>query len=87
MDEPMYNIMLTTHDNPFNPFDDFTSWYLYDMSKGYDCSGRLMRVAQITDDLSSIEIDEELERAIDQIIFNDCLNVYKKIKKELVNVA
>lgn len=27
--------MLTTFDNPYNPFDEFTSWFMFDEEKGY----------------------------------------------------
>ena len=26
--------MLTTFDNPYNPFDEFTSWFMFDEEKG-----------------------------------------------------
>ena len=28
--------MLTTIDNPFNPFTNFDDWYAFDTSKGYN---------------------------------------------------
>ena len=71
--------MLTTIDNPFDPFEQFTSWFLFDVEKGYDSCGRLMRIAQLTDDMTQKEIDEEVERAIDEIIKHDFMNVYKKV--------
>ena len=33
-----YNCMLTTFDNPFDPFEQFTSWFLFDTEKGYNCN-------------------------------------------------
>ena len=74
--------MLTTFDNPYNPFDDFTSWLLYDKEKGYDTCERLARIAQLSDDMTQDEIDEETERAMDEIIFYDFLNIYKKVWQE-----
>ena len=41
-----YCCMLSTFDNPFNPFDDYTSWMLYDNEKHYNSSGKLMRIAK-----------------------------------------
>lgn len=78
----MANCMLTTVDNPFNPFEQFTSWWLFDIEKGYNSCSRLMRIANLSDDMSSKEEEEEIERAIDEIVKYDFLDVYKKIKKE-----
>ena len=70
---------LTTIDNPFDPFEQFTSWYLFDAEKGYNTCSRLARIANISDDMSQNEIDEETERAIDEIIKYDFLNIYTKV--------
>ena len=75
--------MLTTIDNPFDPFEQFTSWMLFDKEKGYDSSERLMRIANISDDMTQKEVDEEIERAMDEIIKYDFMNIYVKVKKEL----
>ena len=79
----MSTCMLTTIDNPFDPFEQFTSWLLFDKEKGYNSSERLMRIANISDDMTQKEVDEEIERAIDEIIKYDFMNIYVKVKKEL----
>ena len=71
--------MLTTFDNPYNPFDDFTLWLMYDKEKGYNTCEKLARIAKLSDDMSQDEIDAETDRAMDEIIFYDFLNVYKKV--------
>ena len=73
--------MLTTFDNPFNPFEDFTSWFMFDVEKGYYSCNKLARIANITDDMTQKEIDEETNRAIEVIIDNDITNTYKKYFK------
>lgn len=78
----MYECMLTTIDNPFDPFEQFTSWLLFDNEKGYNSCGYLARIAKITDDMSQKEIDDEVERAIDEIIANDFLCIRKKVKRQ-----
>ena len=77
--------MLTTIDNPFDPFEEFTSWFLFDVEKGYNTCSRLARIANISDELSEKEVDEEIERAIDEIIKYDFMNIYKKVKREQKN--
>ena len=74
---------LTTFDNPFNPFSDFTQWFLYDEKKGYHSTAYLGRIARTSDQLSEEENDKETERAIDEIIKYDFRNIYKKVKKTL----
>ena len=76
--------MLTTFDNPFDPFEQFTSWFLFDIEKGYNTCGYLARIAQLSDDMSQPEQDREVERAIDEIIKYDFMNIYKKVKREAV---
>lgn len=83
-DDSIKNVdcMLTTHDNPYNPFEQFNLWFMFDIEKGYNTCGHLARIAQITDDMAQAEVDKETERAIDSIIANDFLNIYKKVTPE-----
>ena len=76
---------LTTFDNPFDPFEQFTSWLLFDNANNYYTLNRLDRVSHYTDDMSEKEIDEEHERAMDEIIDNDFLNIYKKVYRNSKN--
>lgn len=73
--------MLTTFDNPYNPFDEFTSWFMFDEEKGYHSCAYLGRVAKTSEQLSDEENAQEIERAIDEIIKYDFQNIYKKVKQ------
>ena len=74
-------VMLTTFDNPFDPFEQFTSWFLFDVEKGYNTSSYIARIVNLSDDLTQDETDAEIERAIDEIILYDFRNIYKKVKR------
>ena len=74
-----HEVMLTTFDNPFDPFDEFAQWFLFDVSKGYNTCSLLARIARSSDGFSTIEDKRETERAIDAIIANDFLNIYEKV--------
>lgn len=73
---------LTTYDNPFDPFTQFDSWFAFDTEKGYYTCSRIARLTNLTDDMSEVERNEEIERAIDKIIEIDVLDIYKKVKRE-----
>lgn len=72
---------LTTVDNPFDPFDDYTSWLQYDQEKGYNTQEYLGRIVNLSDDMTQKEEDEEIERAIDEIIKVNPLDIYRKVKR------
>lgn len=74
--------MLTTVDNPFDPFEQFTSWFLFDIEKGYNSCSYLARIARTSDQFTEEENNKEVERAIDEIIKNDFMNIYKKVTKQ-----
>ena len=74
--------MLTTFDNPFDPFEQFTSWFLFDVEKGYNTCAYLARIAKLSDENSDEENNREIERAIDEIIQYDFMNIYKKVEKQ-----
>ena len=77
----MSTCMLTTIDNPFDPFEQFTDWFMFDVEKGYNTCSYLARIAKLTDDMSDQEVNDEIERAIDEIIQYDFMNIYKKVTK------
>ena len=82
--------LLTTIDNPFNPFEDFDEWFNFDVEKGYYSCSKLARIAEITPEMTEKEINEEMERAIDVIIKNDFLDIYRKVThetNELITIA
>ena len=75
------NCALTTFDNPYNPFEQFSDWFLFDVEKGYNSCAYLARIARTSEQFSDEENNREIERAIDEIIQYDFMNIYKKVKK------
>ena len=75
--------MLTTFDNPFDPFDDFLSWWLFDIEMGYNTCSLLARICRDSEDFSTLEEDADRVRAIDDIVDNDFLNIYKKVTRNV----
>ena len=76
----MAQVMLTTIDNPYDPFEEFDQWYSYDMDTGYNTCAYLARVSFTSDSLSDKENEREIERAIDEIIKYDFMNIYIKVR-------
>lgn len=81
----MEEVMITTIDNPYDPFEEFTQWDLFDKEKGYNTTSRLGRLVNLTDDMTQIEENEAVERAIDRLIELDFLDIYRKVKRKAAN--
>ena len=77
--------MLTTVDNPFNPYEQFTQWLLFDIEKGYYTCSKLARIVQLRDDMTQKEIDDEITRAIDLIIQLDFTDTFTKVYESKEN--
>ena len=75
--------MLTTIDNPFDPFKDFDHWYAYDVSKGYNSCSYLARIACTSEALSDDLNEREIERAIDEICEININGLYRKVTNDV----
>lgn len=75
----MVEQMLTTVDNPFNPFHQFKEWYAWDVNAGYNTLGYLARIAATSDDLSEADYTQAVDNAIDEIISENLYGVHCKI--------
>lgn len=73
--------MLTTFDNPYDPFDQFLKWFLFDTEKGYNSCDYLGRIAKTSEEFTDEENNRAIEDAIDEIIKYDFRNIYKKVRK------
>lgn len=79
----MIRYMLSTKDNPFNPFDEFEKWLQFDISRGYhSCNVLADRAIVSNGQLSKEEDEESISEAIDEIIKEFPMIDYYKAQKE-----
>lgn len=71
--------MLTTIDNPFNPFTQYEEWNAYDVAQGHHTNSMLARIARLSDELSEKDYELALELAIDEIVQENVLGVHMKV--------
>lgn len=85
MAEEVIEYMLTTVDNPFDPFTNFDEWYAYDESMGYCTSSFLARVAMVSDELSEPDQAIAIQDAIDEIIQENVSGMWRKVSRDSIN--
>lgn len=82
----MRAVMLTTVDNPFNPFDNFLEWYKIDMQFQYNTCALLARIAPNPVESLPDSYNEMLkEKAIDDWVAKFPLT-YKKVVSEEADI-
>jgi len=77
--------MVTTIDNPFDPFTQFDEWNAFDIDKGYHTNAYLARVVRTSPELSDEAQEVVLLDAINEIISENVLGIYKKVSKPYKN--
>lgn len=60
--------MLTTYDNPFNPFKEFESWWKEDLRLGHDTCGLLGSLAMTSEVFGDDKNSQEIDRAMNEIV-------------------
>ncbi len=73
--------MLTTTDNPFDPFTQFKEWQQFDESKGYFTCEYLARIVKTSPELSESEEEYAIQEAIKEIVQLNVLGIYKRVSR------
>lgn len=68
-------VAITTSDNPFDYFDDFDNWFLYDIEKGYHTLEVMSRLTYTSTELSDRVYEAEVERVVDEMVYHDVINL------------
>lgn len=77
----MVQCMITTIDNPFNPFEQPDQWRSFDTDHGYFTSEYLARIAKTDIEMTESEYNSEIERACEEIMKLNPIKMYKIVRK------
>ncbi|AOZ64952.1 hypothetical protein [Streptomyces phage Psst4] len=81
------NHMLTTMDNPFNPFTHWDEWYQYDYEQGHHSLALLARVTRTSDELSEELQSQDIEDAILEIVTENVSGLHIRVTEDWVPFA
>lgn len=81
----MIEAMLTTTDNPHDPFENFNEWLAFDVRAGYGTLAYLARIVVGSDEMSDADYNLAIEEGIDEIVDMNILGIYKKVTRETVD--
>ena len=60
--------LLSTSDNPWNPWTNFDEWHTYDMQAGHHTLAYLARIEVSSDELSQADQDLAYDLAVEEIL-------------------
>ena len=76
------DFMLSTVDNPYDPWEQWNEWLAFDTIKGYHTSDYLARVVSLSDEISEADQELAINSAIEEIVRINPLGIYKKAYKK-----
>lgn len=79
-------VMLTTIDNPFDPFTQWQLWYNYDEQVGYHTCSYLDRIARTGTSQSDYERQQSIKYAMDEIVKHNPMYVTVRKGERFSNV-
>lgn len=79
----MIEAMLTTIDNPYDPFTQYDEWHAHDMWLGHHTAEFLARRTVTSSELSEADYNLAIEQAIDEIVKNNVTGVFKKVTRQV----
>lgn len=79
----MIEKMLSTKDNPYNPFTQPDEWFSYDSFHAHHSCELLGRIARCSYDLSDEMNTQIINDAVDSIVKNDPLHIYIAVEREV----
>lgn len=77
--------MLSTSDNPWNPWTHFNEWQAWDQLNGYHTLPYLARITTSSDDLSDADQELAVEIAIEEIIRLNINGMYVAVPEPKVS--
>jgi hypothetical protein len=75
--------MVTTIDNPYDPFTEFREWYLFDETHGYHTSALVGRLTFSSDELSDKDQRQAVEIAVNEIVSENISGMFIKVTREV----
>lgn len=76
------DVMLSTIDNPWNPFTHYEEWFAEDARLGYNTPSLLARVVVSSNELSDYDQEQDIIRAIDEIVSENVSGMHRKVNRE-----
>lgn len=74
--------MLTTIDNPYDPFTEYDAWLRYDISKGYNTNGLLARFVRTSPNLSDSIQEDDITLAMKRVLELNVYGVHKIVNRK-----
>jgi hypothetical protein len=74
--------MLTTDDNPYDPFTQWDDWNAWDQAAGYHTTAYLARIVRTSHELPDAVQSQAIEDAIDEIMDLNISGKYKRVVEQ-----
>lgn len=78
----MDDVMLTTVDNPWNPFTHFDEWSVFDVQHGYNTCSLLAKKAMYANRLNDEMNDFFIHEAMKEIVREDLRGIFMIVSPE-----